>query len=370
MVGDDPEDAADDGNGVEDDQPYAIQPANLNIGFNDGGPSQFDYYPDFFSHDIHQGPRLCRAYFQWNVADQAPHAGDPNDAGSRAFVDAWLHAAQGQCDEALVSFKAHQHQAAPSSAQYVTAFEKFAATNWAAETGFTGAFAFTPWNEPNNKGDDGDGLGVEIEARLAARYFLAAERSCRAHGCKVAAGDFASNGDMWNAFEWNCANDNVAPSELCHQHSDLSAGAASYLDTYKNEIVNSARDYDLPKGFRPAYFAYHGWHDTNSYLTSASHCTGYGNCAIRRILRSLGGSWASVELWDTEDGIGQKSALIDHDQACGAAFLIRLTTITSRIRRLYITRLHGGDLQLLDGHAARPALTVLAKRERTVSGCD
>src|SRR5262249_23241051 len=150
-----------------------------------GFPGQFDYYADYFAHDVGHGPRLCRAYFQWNVAEQAPHAGDAGDPGSRAFVDAWLAAAEGRCDEALGSFKAHHHEAAPSAAQFAAAFEKFAATNWAAETGFTGAFAFTPWNEPNNAADDGSGLGVAIDARLAARYFLAAERSCRAHGCKV-----------------------------------------------------------------------------------------------------------------------------------------------------------------------------------------
>ena len=370
LVGDEPYDEGTDGDGTMDEQPFAIDPANLNIGFNDGTASQFDYYPDFFSQDIHHGPHLCRAYFQWDVADQAPHAGDPTDPASRAFVDAWLAAARGHCDEALVSFKAHYHRAAPSADRYAAAFDKFAATDWAAETGFTGAFAFTPWNEPNNGADDGDGLGLEIGARLAARYYLAAERSCRQHGCKVAAGDFASNGDMWNAFEWNCANDNVAPSELCRQHSAVSTGPASYLDLYKNEIVNSAHSYGLPQGFRPAYFAYHGWHDTNLYLTSASHCSAYGDCAVRRILRSLGGSWARVELWDTEDGIGQKAALADHDQACGAAFLIRLTTLSTRIRRVYVTRLHGGDLELLAGHAARPALNVLAKRERSAGTCD
>ena len=80
----------------------------------------------------------------------------------------------------------------------------------------------------------------------------------RAHGCKVAAGDFASNGTMWNAFEWNCANDNVAPRGLCTSKSaELADGAAaSYLDRYKNEIVASATRYGLGNGFRPEQLAY------------------------------------------------------------------------------------------------------------------
>ncbi len=150
---------------------------------------------------------------------------------------------------------------------------------------------------------------------------------------------------MWNDFEWNCANDNVAESQLCKTKSS-----------------------GLPAGFRPEYFAYHGWHDSNEYINDASHCSTYGDCALRRILQSLGGSWGGVAIWDSEDGFGQNVAIADGEQACAAAFDLRLLTISRRVHRLYITRLHGGGGQLLDGHTARPAMDVLAKRDRTAPG--
>jgi hypothetical protein len=64
----------------------------------------------------------------------------------------------------------------------------------------------------------------------------------------VAAGDFATDGDI--------------PKYL------------SYLDKYKNYIVDHATDrdvhkkpkYNLPQGFHPEYFAYHPWQDINTYL--------------------------------------------------------------------------------------------------------
>jgi hypothetical protein len=354
--------------------PLATDPSNLNIGFNGADASEFGYYPDYFqtANAITFGPNLCHTYVQWNVADQAPHAGTVDDHHSRAYLDDWLSKAQGHCGEALISFKTiGVHGAAPGADTYQQAFDKFAATDWAAETGFTGKLSVTPWNEPNNKADAGNGLGVVIEARLAARYYLAAEAACRKHGCTVAAGDFASNGDMWDSFEWNCANDNVNPGELCKSKSAANPGnaAASYLDLYKNEIVNSATSYGLPKGFRPEFFAYHGWHDANEYLDNAQHCDSYDNCALRRILRSLGGSWANVEIWDSEDGAGQTQTPNDHDQACTAAFMLRLQAITSRVRRMYITRLNGGGGQLITtGHVARPALGIFAQRKQSYDG--
>ncbi|HEY0252205.1 MAG TPA: hypothetical protein VGC41_11805, partial [Kofleriaceae bacterium] len=233
--------------------------------------------------------------------------------------------------------------------------------------------AFTPWNEPNNGADDGNALGAPLDARLAADYFMEAERSCRTHHCKVAAGDFASNGTMWNAFRWQCSNDNVADSQLCKTHSaayDGSVPGPSYLDNYKNEIANHATKYGLPQGYRPDYFAYHGWHDANEYLNDGQHCSAYSNCALRRILRSLAGSWGGVEIWDTEDGAGQTSSPDDADQACTAAFMLRLQAISSRVRRLYVTRLHGGGGGLIrDGHIVRPALKIFADRDRTASNC-
>jgi hypothetical protein len=121
--------------------------------------------------------------------------------------------------------------------------------------------------------------------------------------------------------------------------------------------------YGLGIGFRPEVFAYHGWHDTNEYIYDNQLCTNYGNCAVRRLLKSLGSSWASVKIWDTEDGMGQKGALTDPQQACGAAFVMRTATISSRIERVLITRLHGGDLQIEVGHTPRAAFGVLAQRQ-------
>lgn len=377
MIGGDEDlDGGEDGDGGPDDLPIlasASDPTHLNVGFNDGYVEQFGYYDDYFktADAIHFGPRLCHTYVQWNVANQAPGAGDVTDSSTRAYLDHWLSKAEGHCDEALISFKSHSHGQAPAASSFQTAFDKFVSTNWKAETGFSGAFSFTPWNEPNNGADDGNGLGTPIDARLAARYYLVAEAACRKHGCKVAAGDFASNGNMWDAFEWNCANDNVAEADLCKTKSSAnpSKAPASYLDKYKNEIVNRAVDYGLPKGFKPGYFAYHGWHDANEFLHDGAHCTAYANCALRRILRSLAGAWEGVEIWDTEDGAGQSDAPDDHDQACTAAFMIRLQTITSRVRRMYVTRLHGGGGGLIhDDHSPRLALNIFAKRRTTYDG--
>jgi hypothetical protein len=373
VVGDDPIDDSDgdgnDGTGVQAD---AASPKSINIGF-DGELDQFGYFADFFgASSIQPGPRLCHGYFEWNVGSMQPHSGDPTDSSSRAFLDAWLTAAQGHCDEALIAFKSMSNRAAPNEADFTTAFDNFVNTDWAAETGFTGTFDFSVWNEPNNPGAAGNGLGVTIEAQLAARYYLTAEAACKTRGCKVVAGDFASNGNMWDDFEWNCANDNVATSQLCKSFSNANPGklAASYLDKYKNEIAQHANDskYQLGAGFRPKYFGFHGWHDTNEYLGPGSHCSDYGDCAARRILKSLGGSWGGVVLWDTEDGMGQNSALSDTDQACGAAFVMRLATITDRVERLYITRLHGGQDEIENGHTPRPALEVLANRETSFAG--
>ena len=370
LAGEVPTDDGTDGDdGVEPE--IASNAHAIDIGFNDGHVEEFDYYADFFNASaIHPGPRLCHAYFGWNVGLQAPGAGSVTDQGARAYVDNWFAKAQGHCDDALISFQTYSHGNPPSTADYAHAFDEFARTNWAAEAGFTGRLSFTPWNEPNNGADSGNGLGAPIDARLAARYYLAAERSCRQHGCTVAAGDFASNGNMWNDFEWNCANDNVAPSQLCKQKSSANPGGkpSSYLDRYKNEIVDRTSEFGLPASFRPQAFAYHGWHDSNEYLDAASHCATYGDCALRRVLRALGGSWGSVAIWNTEDGIGQTTEPSDDEQACGAAFMLRLMTVTNRVQRLYITRLHGGGGQLLVGHTPRPAMEVLAKRELHYAG--
>ena len=344
----------------------------VDIGFN-GGPDQFEFTDDFFASEARRGPRLCHTYVRFDVAEQRPDPGSADsEPGSRGYLERWLRAAQGHCDEAFISFKAAAPGRAPSEASFTSAFRAFVTTSWAQETGFTGGFAFSVWNEPNNPAGSGNGLGTVIEPELAARYYLAAEKLCRQHGCKVAAGDFASNGGTWNDYEWNCANDNVAPRDLCKQASARNPGhrPASYLDRYKNTIANHADEYGLGARFRPEYFAFHGWHDANEYLDTGSHCSSYSDCVTRRLLTSLGGSWGQVQLWDTEVGVDQDAAPIsDHEQACGAAFLLRVTALSKRITRLYYTRYHGGTGELARNHAPRPAMQVLADRETHVNGC-
>lgn len=359
----------DDGEGVTTD---AVSPRTINVGFN-GEADQFSYMAEFWAKaTIHPGPRLCHGYFQWNLADSAT---------ARAPLDTWLAAAQaGGCQEALIALKSETAGSPPSVSAYATAVKKIVDTDWATTAGFTGALSFTAWNEPNNSDPAGDGLGVAIPARTAADYYMelaaaaAASPACKSHGgCKVAAGDFASNGDLWTGFSWNCANDNVAEGELCKQFSSENGAhaAASYLDLYKNEIAQHATDHGLAKGFRPAYFAFHGWHDSNGYLYNGdTTCAAYGDCAVRRMLKSLGGSWADFPLWDTEDGMGQKGALTDPEQACGAAFLLRLQSVTDRVQRIYVTRMHGGTTELETGpNAPRAAFDVLLDRETSYPGC-
>jgi hypothetical protein len=342
-------------------------PADIDIGFN-GGPDQFDYFADFFgASSIHPGRRLCHTYVHWNVAQEPPAMGNARSpGGSRALLEYWLKQAEGRCDEALISFQGEKPGNPPSDSAVSKAFADFLATPWARETGFTGRFAFTPWNEPNNPAGSGNGLGKVIPPELAAAYYLTMAHQCASHGCEVAAGDFASNGNTWNDFEWNCANDNIAPSMLCHTPSSENPDnrPASYLDRYKNYIANHTTEHQLPEGFRPKAFAFHAWRDVNEYLHTGSHCSSYGDCTTRRLLTSLGGSWGGVQIWDTEVGVDQDAAPISNgEQACGAAFLVRLSALSPRITRVYYTRLHGGTGELLDGHVARPALDVLARRE-------
>ncbi len=372
-VGDEDEDMGDDGTDDEIIEAGSADPTRVNVGFNNGYAEQFNYFDYYFSRSVSSPARLCHAYVAWNVATKPKGSGSIADHSSRAFIADWLSKAQGKCDEVLISFKSMSHRSPPATSEFSAAFEKFAANDWATEAGYTGKFAFTAWNEPNNADDAGSGLGVEIPPRVAARYFLAAARSCKKHGCKVAAGDFASNGNMWDDYRWNCANDNVKPQNLCNEKSSKNPDGRgpSYLDVYKNEIANRATDFGFAPGYRPDYFAYHGWHDTNRYLTEGDHCSSYETCTLRRLLRSLRGSWGGVVIWNTEDGIGQNPANAPDDraQACGAAFLLRLMTIDARVKRLYITRLKGGPGTLMTGPTTvRPAFDVLAKRATQYPG--
>lgn len=395
---------------ASDPEALSGNPKDIDIGFNGAaggfGVDQFRYFPLFFgASSIHPGPRLCHTYVEWNVAEEPPGMGDAGSpAGKRAAFEYWLAHAQtdGGCQEVLVSFQAHAVDGngkpipgercangasppcdAPSEKQVHDAFAKFVETDWAKETGYTGSFAFTPWNEPNNQYGAGNGLGRVIPAETAARFYLTMESLCRQHGCVVAAGDFASNGVWPRDFEWNCANDNLADmtttdrhgTKWCKTPSSENPGnklAASYLDLYKNTVANEAAHYKVPD--RPRAFAYHGWHDANDYINDGNKCLDYGDCVTRRVLKSLGGSWGGVDIWDTEVGASQGQPIDDKTQACGAAFLLSLSSISPRIKRIYYTRMHGGAGDLVNGSypqpvAKRPALEVLAKRETSVRGC-
>jgi hypothetical protein len=372
----------DDAASSDDEEAIAGNAKKINVGFNVGLNDNIPYLHDYFDFAsvIQPGPRLCHVYVQWNVADEAAGIGTASDSPShRPGFEYWLQQVAGKCDEALISFKSTTNGAAPSVSDYSTAVGKFLTTAWSTETGFKGTFAFTAWNEPNNPESAGNGLGVVIEPESAAGYFMALESQCRANGgCKVAAGDFASNGTWWNAYEQNCKDDTVAEDQLCAQKSpeNTTNSGPSYLDRYKNYIVNHATDnaFKLGNGFRPAYFAFHGWHDVNEYLDNAAHCTSYDNCVVKRLLTSLGGSWQDSKIWDTETGIDQAAndVILDGDQACGAAFVLHSSAISNRIERVYITRLHNGQTPIggaiLRGDALRPAGFVLAERETTYSG--
>lgn len=362
---------APDGGGTDGPAVVTGDPHPLNIGWNAGYATQFDYFDDFFQTAVYAGPQLCHAYVGWDVGLKPAGSGSIDDHGSPAFLEDWLRKAETSCDEALISFKSMTPGAVVTTAAFITAIDAFTSTDWAARTGFTGRFAIAPWNEPNNGDEAGNGLGVIIPPRVAARYLLATERACLQNDCIAVAGDFASNGTMWNDYEMNCANDDVAPETLCAQKSAMNTTnkPASYLDIYKNEIVNRAGEFGLKAGYRPAFFAYHGWHDSNSYLNTASHCSTYGTCTLRRVLYSMDGTWSGVEIWNTEDGVGQMVAPDDRTQACAAAFMIRLAAISPRMKRLYITRLRGGPGTLiLEGGVQRPAFKIFQGRLTSHAG--
>jgi hypothetical protein len=360
-------------------------PTNIRIGWN-GGVDQFAYYADFFTKEAHyeelkSGERYCHWYVPWDIAcnPSDPTCADASSAPppvtmdcnasekSLPYLACWLGEAQGNCDEALISFQGHG-PAREDEIHFENAFKIFLA--WAKSAGLDASyFAFTPWNEPNNPAGSGNALcragekngkpdcvdGRVIGPDEAAKYYLMAETACKAKGCKVAAGDFASNGGFWNDFEWNCAFDDVPEKDLCKEHSKFDKGKhpkrASYLDRYKSYIFEHRNDkaYGLGDHFFPEYFAFHGWHDINEFLEKGILCTDYSNCVTRRLLQSLGGQWKRSEIWDTEAGVGQgknpktNAIYTPKEQACGAAFLLDVTALDKRITRLYYTRLHNDD---------------------------
>lgn len=119
-----------------------------------------------------------------------------------------------------------------------------------------------------------------------------------ANGCSIAAGDFASNGNLWQDSIQNCSDDDAT---LC--------GNATYMDTFKHYLNNDATAYGLPSGFRPEVFAYHGWSDVNDHLAGNRNCDAVATktCitwltyyAFATDTHPANGSWTGVKFWDTK----------------------------------------------------------------------
>jgi hypothetical protein len=323
-------------------------------------------------------PRYCHLYTYWNITQSDPPGGDQTHTLSGLIQ--WMGTAESQCDEVLITFQGKQSAAesAPTTAQFETAFVAFLRLADAGQplAAWNGKLSFTPWNEPNNQNPSGSGLTSPITPEQAAQYYLVAREHCApAAGCRVAAGDFATNGATASDIEWNCADDNDPANTETHcanPSSENTTGAApSYLDRYKNFIANSATQFALPASFRPEVLAYHPWQDVNDYIQSSQACSTYQNCVTRRLLQSLGGTWGGVELWDDEIGVGLQTSPAPSEtttQPCGAAFLVQLTNLSPRFTRVYFMTFAGGNGPLFDGATLRPAGVVLAARATSYGG--
>jgi hypothetical protein len=347
----------------------------LAIGFNgadtSGTDNQLPYIDQFYTDTrayysgigkSMPGLTRCHAYVSWDVAEEPAGSGSTSQPGSLVWLQNWLQQYQGHCQEALISFQwtvgvsCHYYtgcaqgtdvEAIPHPAELGAAVNAFLHATW---SGWSGTFAFTPWNEPNNASTTGDGFdnGDTIGARTAADYYLSMRSYCTpAANCEIAAGDFASNGSLWADFEQLCTDDTTT---LCQ--------GGSYMDTFKYYLNNDATSYGLASGFRPEYFAYHAWADSNDYLhylqnggsTNCYTLTG-ANCVTRltydafsTALYSGNSSWTNVKFWDTEVGVGQigtnyNTAPTNDQEAATAAFLLDLTgTVSSRFYRLWYTK--------------------------------
>lgn len=359
--------------------PDASRPHSFDVGMNEW-VGDFGAFASFRAESGATGARLCHAYTFWDIAHRDPPSGDQTHTLTGLL--GWFGIAANACDDVLVTFQGPQikngHESPPSVNAFENAFVAFLHLTDPGEPlqSWRGKLSFTPWNEPNNPANSGNGLQESISPELAAQYYMAARKHCApSAGCRVAAGDLATNGGTANDIEWNCANDNVAGDTPQHcaapSRFNTSGKAPSYLDRYKNEIARHAGLFGLPSGFRPEYFAYHPWHDVNSYIESNATCDSYGDCVTRRLLQSLGGTWGGSEIWDSEIGVGlQTSPAPDQwtTQPCGAAFLVQLTDLSPRIKRVYYMRFAAGNGPLFDGSSIRPAGRVLASQALTYQG--
>jgi Glycosyl hydrolases family 43 len=355
------------------------RPHSFDVGVSEW-TSEFAPFAAFRAVSGATGPRLCHAYTFWDIAHRDPPSGD--ETHTLHGLEGWFAIAATACDEVLVTFQGPQIQGGSEAPPSVAAFESaFVAFLHLTDPGqplhaWSGRLAFTPWNEPNNQANSGNGLQESISPELAAHYYMAARAHCApSAGCKVAAGDLATNGNTANDIEWNCADDNTSADTPQHcaapSRFNTTGKAPSYLDRYKNEIAAHSGAFGLPAGFRPEYFAYHPWHDVNSYIESNATCDAYGDCVTRRLLQSLGGTWSGSEIWDTEIGVGLQTSPAPDEwttQPCGAAFLVQLTDLSPRITRLYYMRFAGGNGPLFDGSSLRSAGQVLAGGALTYQG--
>ena len=355
----------------------------LQVGFN-GRSEQIAMIDHFYTPDADHGPRLCQYYTGWDTAVLTD--GEPDHPSGLAANIEWLETAQASgCDEVLISFKALSSAdpdeefdpVPPTVAEYQAAFADYVDTDWASLAGYTGDLAFAAWNEPNLNATSGNGYpapapGADsvIGPRLAAQYYLAATSVCASRECTVAAVNFGSNGGHWVDYQTNCTMAAVPREEHCDQPSEHNTTGLppSYLDEYRNEIANAAQDFGLPAGFRPEVVAYHGWSDTNAYLTDVRTCTGYDDCLLDRVLYAFRGSWAGAEIWNTEDGVGQPGffsheEITDDVQVDAMEYVLDLAESTPRYTRLYYTHLIGSPSRLLltDGNEpeVRPAMGLL-----------
>lgn len=382
-------------------------------------------------------PRRCHIYTYWNIANVPfpPGVPDATGAQNQADLKTWLTGAgKADCDEVLVTFKgAGRKNAAgdpvredpPPSEAYKTSFGDFLTMALSLDAGYwRGRLSFTAWNEPNNPALGGNGLDEQLSPEKAAEYYLIAQNICneKSKGCAqydnaglVAAGDFATNGSMGEftdpnggsagSIAVNCHNDEALEDGglKCGSRSSYNPNGwgPSYLDRYKFYIASHVAGYsNLKSGWRPHYWAYHPWHDVNSYIDSNASCPDYEHCTTRRLLASLTDSWGSADIWDTEISVGQQNGTLEADarprihsdqegqialrsdkegwisepkamfdsqtKPCGEAFLAQLTKLSPRVRRLYYMFYGYSNGALLT--AGNPQPPPLATLERTIDG--
>ena len=388
----------------------------INIGFGGMGHTaqQFEFsgMTEFFDAsvlpDSAAHPRICHVYLPWNVG--FPAVADPKSEpekqvnATKADFEDYLQSDnpngpgatkfKNPCEDVLVSFKGTsvpdpknknkiikgEEPSGPDDDPtkcphcFGSAVREFLRTYWSQWATHGRTFSFTAWNEPNNPALPGNGIGTKLSPERAAAYFLVLQNICNEgiYGCKVAAGDMESNG-----------GDNQANGIHDYEtHCDPDIGAtpcakASWLDSYKSAIAKNAKLHGLKEGFRPAYWAFHGWQEMNQvvYYGLSDPCKSdpKTKCAMTMMQASLKGTWSHGELWDTETGVAQKdphaktktSAAVptigDELQAKGAAYLLSASK-DGGVTRIYYQGVEPGPWKITCGGKPRPSFCVLANR--------